>query len=325
MVRLLSIARAVFFAALAFAATAPARAQNFPSRPIHLILPYNPGGIVDFAGRVLAKQLTAVLGETVVAENKPGAGGIVGVNYVAHAAPDGYNVVLIDPSIVINQTLHKTMPYDVFKNLVTISIVCSSPHVLVVSPELGVKTYAQLVAYGKAHPGKLNYGSAGVGTTPHLAGVMWTQRTGIQATHVPYRGVGPSFLDLMSGKIQMEFSSIAGALPFTSKGKVVPLATTGEKRSPVYPDLPTLEEEGLPGFSVEVWLGLYGPAGMPPAVLAKLNGAVQQALQNDGVKSAFAKFGIEPRGTTLTDGAAFTKSEYEKWRKVITDGHITLE
>jgi tripartite-type tricarboxylate transporter receptor subunit TctC len=308
-----------------FAAAAPARAQNFPSRPIHLILPYQPGGIVDFTGRVLAQKLTSILGQTVVAENKPGAGGIVGVNEVAHGTPDGYNVVLIDPSIVINQTLHKSMPYDVFKDLVAISIVCSSPHVLIVSPKLGVKTYPELVAYGKANPGKLNFGSAGVGTTPHLAGVLWAERTGIEATHVPYKGVGPSFIDLMSGKIQMEFSSIAGALPFTSKGSVIPLATTGDKRSPVYPNLPTLEEEGLAGFDVEVWLGLYGSAGTPPEVLATLNRAVAKALRDDGLKAAFAKFGIEPRGTSLADGAAFTKSEYEKWRKVIVDGHITLD
>lgn len=322
----LKAARVLLFAALAFAVGAPAaRAQNYPTRPIHLILPYNPGGIVDFAGRVLAKELTGILGETVVAENKPGAGGIVGVNEVAHGTPDGYTVVLIDPSIVINQTLHKTMPYDVFKDLVTVSIACSSPHVLVVSPQLGVKTYAQLVAYGKANPGKLNFGSAGVGTTPHLAGVMWSQATGIDATHVPYKGVGPSFIDLMSNKIQMEFSSIAGALPFTSKGSVIPLATTGQTRSSVYPNLPTVEEEGLPGFDVEVWLGLYAPAGTPPKVLATLNRAVAKALQQQEVKAAFAKFGIEPRGTSLAEGAAFTKSEYEKWRKVITDGHITLD
>ncbi|MGB6538084.1 MAG: tripartite tricarboxylate transporter substrate binding protein [Xanthobacteraceae bacterium] len=309
----------------AAAATAAAHAQSFPSRPIHLILPYQPGGIVDFAGRVLAKELTIVLGQTVVAENRPGAGGIVGVNDVAHGTPDGYTMVLIDPSIVINQTLHKSMPYDVFKNLVAISIACSSPHVLIVTPKLGIKTYAQLVAYGKANPGKLNFGSAGVGTTPHLAGVLWAERTGIEATHVPYKGVGPSFIDLMSGKIQMEFSSIAGALPFTSKGSVIALATTGAARSPVYPDLPTVEEEGLKGFDVEVWLGLYGTAGTPPAVLAQLNAAVAKALQNDEVKTAFAKFGIEPRGTTLKGAAAFTGSEYEKWRKVITDAHISLD
>ncbi len=321
-----SAAHILFVTAIVVAAAAaPARAQNFPSRPIHLILPYQPGGIVDFAGRVLAKQLTGVLGQTVVADNKPGAGGIVGVDEVAHSTPDGYDIVLIDPSIVINPTLHKSMPYDVFKDLVAISIVCSSPHVLIVSPQLGVKTYAQLVTYGKANPGKLNFGSAGVGTTPHLAGLMWAQRTGIEATHVPYKGVGPSFVDLMSGKIQMEFSSIAGALPFTSKGSVIPLATTGQTRAPVYPNLPTVAEAGLPGFDVEVWLGLYAAAGTPPDMLAKLNGAVTEALQADEVKTAFAKFGIEPRGTSLPDGAAFTKAEYEKWRKVIVDGHISLD
>jgi tripartite-type tricarboxylate transporter receptor subunit TctC len=321
-----SILRSVLWTALAFfAAAAPVSAQTYPSRPIHLILPYQPGGIVDFSGRVLAKALTSILGQTVIAENKPGAGGIVGVDEVAHGTPDGYTIVLIDPSIVINQTLHQTMPYDVFKNLVTISIVCSSPHVLVVSPQLGVKTYAELVAYGRANPGKLNFGSAGVGTTPHLAGVLWTQDTGITATHVPYKGVGPSFVDLMSGKIQMEFSSIAGALPFTSKGSVIPLATTGNTRSPVYPDLPIVSEAGIPGFDVEVWLGLYGTAGTPPDVLAALNAAVAKALQDPDVKTAFAKFGIEPRGTSLAQGAAFTREEYEKWHKVITDGHITLE
>jgi tripartite-type tricarboxylate transporter receptor subunit TctC len=301
------------------------RAADFPSHSVHLILPYQPGGIVDFAGRVLAKQLAAILGQPVVAENKPGAGGIVGVNEVAHGTPDGYTVVLIDPSIVINQTLHKTMPYDLFKDLVSISIVCSSPHVLMVSPQLGVKTYAELVAYGKANPGKLYFGSAGVGTTPHLAGVLWAQRTGIQATHVPYNGVGPSYIDLMSGKIQMEFSSIAGALPLTSKDGVIAVATTGQTRSSVYPDLPTIAEQGLPGFDVDVWLGLYGTTGTPPNVLAALNSAVAKALQQDELKAAFAKFGIEPRGSGLSESAAFTKAEYEKWRKVIIDNHIALD
>jgi len=321
-----STGRILFFAALACAAAAaPARAQNFPTRPIHLVLPYPPGGIVDFAGRVLAKQLSAVFNQTVVNENKPGAGGIVGVDYVAHSAPDGYNIVLIDPGIVANPSLHKTMPYDVFKDLVPIGIIDSSPLVLVVAPQLGVKTYQQLVAYGKANPGKLNYGSAGVGTSPHLAGAMWTQQTGIMATHVPYKGVGPSFIDLMSGKIQMEFSSIAGALPFTSKGSVIPLATTGSARSPVYPDLPTMQEVGLPGLVIDLWLGVYGPANIPPAVLARLNDGINKALQDEQVKAAFAKFGLTPRLTTLPEAAAFTKSEYDKWKKVITEAHITLD
>jgi tripartite-type tricarboxylate transporter receptor subunit TctC len=231
----------------------------------------------------------------------------------------------MDPAIVINPTLQKSMPYDIFKNLVTVSIVNSSPEVLVVTPALGIKTYAELVAYGKANPGKLNYASAGVGTTPHLAAAMWAQRSGIDAVHVPYKGVGPSFVDLVGGKVQMLFSSIAGALPFTSKGGVIPLATTGTVRSPVYPDLPTVAEAGLPGYSVDLWLGVYAPAGLPPDVLAKLNSGIDKALQDEQLKTAFAKFGLTPRGTTLAEGAAFTKSEYEKWKKVIDDGHITLD
>ncbi len=201
MYRLKSAARAFFWSALALAACLPARAEDFPDRPVHLIIPYGPGGIVDFTGRVLAQKIGDALGQTVVAENKPGAGGIVGVDYVAHAAPDGYNMALMDPAIVINPTLQKSMPYDIFKDLVTVSIVSSSPEVLVVAPQLGIKTYADLVAYGKANPGKLNYASAGVGTTPHLAAEMWKLRTGIDAVHVPYKGIGASFTDMMSNKI----------------------------------------------------------------------------------------------------------------------------
>jgi tripartite-type tricarboxylate transporter receptor subunit TctC len=310
--------------ALVLAASRPACAQ-FPDRPVHLIIPYGPGGIVDFAGRVLAQKIGDALGQTVVPENKPGAGGIVGVDYVAHSAPDGYNMALMDPGIVANPSLQKSMPYDIFKDLVTLSVVSSSPEVLVVAPQLGIKTYAELVAYGKANPGKLNYASAGVGTTPHLAAEMWKLRTGIEAVHVPYKGIGGSFTDMMSNKVQMAFSSIAGALPFTSDNRIVALATTGTARSPVYPDLPTVAEAGLPGYSVDLWLALYGTAGTPPEVLAKLNGAIAKALQDNELKTAFAKFGLTPRGTTLAEGAAFTKSEYEKWNKVITDGHITLD
>ena len=304
---------------------APVRAETFPSRPIHLIMPYAPGGIVDFAGRVVAQKLGEALGQTVVAENRPGAGGIVGVEYVAHSAPDGYDLVIMDPAYVINPVMQKSMPYDIFKDLVTVSVVNSSPEVLVVAPQLGIKTYAELVAYGKASPGKLNYASAGVGTTPHLAAAMWAQRSGIEAVHVPYKGVGPSYVDLVSGKVQMLFSSIAGALPFTSKGSVIALATTGSKRSPVYPDLPTVAEAGLPGYDVDLWLGVFAPATVPRDVLAKLNEGIAKALKDDQLKASFATFGLTPRGTTLPEGAAFTKSEYEKWKKVIDDGHITLE
>jgi tripartite-type tricarboxylate transporter receptor subunit TctC len=318
--------RLLLWATLLLPLAAPVRAEtNFPSRPIHLIMPYAPGGIVDFAGRVLSQKLGEILGQPVVAENRPGAGGIVGVEYVAHSTPDGYDLVIMDPAIVINPTLQKSMPYDIFRDLVTVSVVNSSPEVLVVAPQLGIKTYAELVAYGKANPGKLNYASAGVGTTPHLAAAMWALRSGIDAVHVPYKGVGPSYVDLIGGKVQMLFSSIAGALPFTSKGSVVALATTGSERSPVYPDLPTVSEAGLPGYVVDLWLGVYTPATVPPEVLAKLNAGIAKALKDEQLKASFATFGLTPRGTTLAEGAAFTKSEYGKWKKVIDDGHITLD
>jgi tripartite-type tricarboxylate transporter receptor subunit TctC len=325
MYRITFAAWAFLCAALVAINVLPAGAQNFPSRPIHLIIPYGPGGFMDFTGRVLAKKLSDVLGQTVIAENKPGAGGIVGVTAVAQSDPDGYYVAVMDPAFVINPSLQKDMPYDIFKDLVTISIVSSSPEVLVVAPQLGIKTFAELNAYGKANPGKLNFASAGVGTTPHLAALMWMLRTGIDAVHVPYKGIGGSYTDMMTNKVQMAFSSIAGALPFTSQNRVIPLATTGSVRSPVYPDVPTVAEAGLPGYDVDLWAGLWGRAGMPADVLAKLNAAVNKALLDDELKVAFAKYGQTPRGTTLAEGAAFTKEEYEKWKKVIVDGHITLD
>ena len=190
----------------------------------------------------------------------------------------------------------------------TVSIVSSSPEVLVVAPQLGIKTYAELVAYGKANPGKLNYATAGVGTTPHLAAELWKLRTGIDAVHVPYKGIGASYIDMMSNKVQMPFSSIAGALPFTSESRVIPLATTAQNAPPVYPDLPTVAEAGLPGYDVDLWLGLWGRAGTPPDVLAKLNAGIDKALQNPDLKAAFAKYGLTPRGTSLAEGAAFTKT-----------------
>ncbi len=314
----------LLLAALVFVLGTPCVAAGYPSRPIHLILPYAPGGIIEFVGRTLAQKLGEVLHEPVVVEDRSGAGGILGVNYTAHAAPDGYTIVLVDPAIVTNPSLHKSLPYDIFKDLVPVSIVATAPEVLVAAPQLGIKTQAALVAYGKANPGKLDYASAGVGSTPHLAAEMWTARTGIEATHVPYSGIGPAFIDLMSGKVQMSFSSLPAAMPFIAKGSLVALATTGLKRAPMYPDLPTVSEL-LPGYEVDLWLGVYGSARMPPDVLASLNGGINKALQDGQLKVAFAKFGIAPRGTTVQEGIAFTKSEYENWRKVILDAHITLD
>jgi tripartite-type tricarboxylate transporter receptor subunit TctC len=308
--------------ALAFGALAGAQAQNYPSKPVRLVLPYAPGGIIDYVGRTLAQKLTENLGQPVVAENRPGGGGVLGTDSVARSAPDGYTLVLMDPAIIINPTLQADVPYDVFRNLQTVSIISSSPEVLVISPILPVRTFPELVAYGRANPGKLNFASAGIGTTPHLAGEMFKLRTGIDATHIPYKGIGASYTDMMSGKVQMAFSSIAGALPFTTDNRVRAIATTGAKRSSVYPDLPTVAEAGLAGFEVDLWLGVFAPAKLPVPILARLNGELTKALEAADLKAALAKVGVEPRGTSPEEGATFLRAEFDKWRQVITDGKI---
>jgi tripartite-type tricarboxylate transporter receptor subunit TctC len=215
--------------------------------------------------------------------------------------------------------------YDLFKDLQTVSVIGSSPLVLVVNTALPASTLGELVQFARANPGKLNFASAGIGTTPHLAGELFMQRAGVDATHVSYRGIGASYTDMMANKIQFAFSSIAGALPFTTDNRVRPIATTGLKRVDVYPDTPTVDEAGLKGFEVDLWLGIFAPAGLPPDVLAKLNTALTKTLQNPDVKTALAKVGVSPRGTSTQEGAEILKTEFDKWKKVITDGKIKME
>jgi tripartite-type tricarboxylate transporter receptor subunit TctC len=304
---------------------ASAEAQTYPDKPIRLILPYAPGGIIDYVGRTLAQRLGETIGQPVVAENRPGAGGIAGTDFVAKAAPDGYTLLLMDPAVVINPTLQPSIPYDLFKELKTVSVISSSPEVVVVSPTLPIKSFKELIDYGKANPGKLNFASAGVGTTPHLAGELFKLRTGIDATHIPYRGIGASFTDIMSGKVQFAFSSIAGALPFTSDNRVRAIATTGPKRTPAYPDLPTVSEAGLPGFEVDLWLGIFVPNATPANVVARLNAELKKALDNPDTRAALAKVGVEPRGTSPEEGIEFIRREFEQWRKVIGEAKIKPE
>ena len=303
---------------------APAVAQTYPSKPIRLVLPYAPGGIIDTAGRNLAIRLSEGLGQQVVPENRPGAGGAVGADVVARAAPDGYTIILTDPALVTNPTLVPTTPYDLGK-LQAISIIGSSPAVIVASQHFPINSFAELITYAKANPGKINFASAGIGTAPHLAGEMIKLQSGIDMQHVPYRGIGPAYPDVMSGKVQLAFSSIAGAVPFTADNRVKPLATTRIVRSQVYPNVPTVAESGLPGFDVDLWTAVYAPAGTSPAIVARLNSELKKAMEHPEMKAAMAKIGVEPRGTSVEEAAAITKSEYEKWRKVIVDGKIKPE
>jgi tripartite-type tricarboxylate transporter receptor subunit TctC len=310
---------------LLLAAAPAAHAQGYPNKPLKLVIPYSPGGALDYIGRTIAQFLGETIGQTVVAENRPGAGGIAGTDAVARSAPDGYTIVIMDPAIVINPTLQPSVPYDLFKQLEAISIISSSPEVVVVAPQLPVKTLAELADYGKANPGKMNFGSAGIGTTPHLAAELFLQRTGVKATHIPYRTIGQAFPDMMANKVQFAFSSIAGALAFTKDNRVRAIATTGLKRSPVYPDLPTVDEALLKGYEIDLWLGIFAPAGMPADVRAKLNENLNKALTKPDLIAAFEKVGAVPRGTNPQESAAILKSEFDKWKKIIVDGNIKAE
>jgi tripartite-type tricarboxylate transporter receptor subunit TctC len=299
-----------------------AAAQTYPSRPIQIVVPYAPGGVVDFAGRTLGQRVSQQVGQPVVIDNRPGAGGIIGIEYTARSAPDGHTLVVMDPAIVINPSLQEKVPYDVLKDLQTVSVIGSSPLVLVVNPAVPAASMGQLVDYAKANPGKLNFVSAGIGTTPHMAGEMLKLRTGASMQHVPYKGSGPAMADLVGGQVQMGFSSITAALPFMRDGKLRGLATTGAKRSGALPDLPTVIEAGYPGFEVDLWLGVFAPANLPAPVLARLNSEVRNALQDSAVRAAFAKVGVEPRGTGVEEGAAFVRDEFQKWANVVRDGKL---
>ena len=295
----------------------PSHAQQFPSQPIRMILGFAPGGLTDFTGRVVAQGLSKALGgHPVVSENKPGAGGVIAAAFVVQSKPDGHTMVLIDPGTVINPMLRTTVPYQM-SQLTTVGMVGSSPVVIVASPSLPVTTVKDLIDYGLKHPGKLSYASAGVGSAPHLSAELFLSRTGIKATHIPYAGIAKAYPDIIEGRVPMAFSSIVGAIPFTSSNQVRALATTGSRRPAAYPDIPTVAEAGLPGFDVDIWLAIAVAAGTPPELIARLNAALNQALQEKEVIDQLAKVGIEARTSTPVAASEFVDREVKRWPAVI--------
>jgi len=301
---------------------ASAGAQLWPTRQVQLVVPYAPGGVVDFIGRTLGQRLSLQVGQPVVIDNRPGAGGIIGVEYTARAGPDGQTLVVMDPAIVINPTLQQKVPYDLQKDLQTVAVIGSSPLVLVANPSVPASTLAALVDYARANPGKLNFVSAGIGTTPHMAGELLSLRANVQMTHVPYKGSGPAMADLVGGQVQIGFSSITAALPFIREGRLRPLATTGSKRSAALPDVPTVIEAGYPGFEVDLWLGVFAPASVPGSVVARMNAEIATALQDQALRAAFATVGVEPRATTVDDSARFVRAEFDKWATVVREAKL---
>jgi tripartite-type tricarboxylate transporter receptor subunit TctC len=311
----------ILAAMAALLAATSAGAQTWPARSVQLVVPYAPGGVVDFIGRTLGQRLSQQLGQPVVIDNRPGAGGMIGIEYTARSSPDGHTLVIMDPAVVINPVLQEKPLYEM-KDLATVAVVGSSPLVLTVNPKLPVTDVAELVQFAKANPGKLNFASAGIGTTPHMAGELLKGRAGIDMAHVPYKGAGPAMADLAAGQVQVGFSSITGALPFIKDGRLRGLATSGTKRSAALPELPTFIEAGYPDFEVDLWLGIFAPANTPPAALARINAEIRSALRDQAVTAAFAKVGVEVRSASPEESARFVRAEHDKWAQVVTGAKL---
>jgi len=293
-------------------------AADYPSRAVKLIVPFAPGGGTDIVARTIAQKLTETLKQPVVVENRAGGNGTIGANAVAHAAPDGYILTMITASHSVNVTLQGTKhPYDLLKDFAPISQVTTQPYVLVVNPKVQAKSVQELIAFAKANPGKLTYGSSGVGGTSHLSGALFCVLANIEMTHVPYRGGEPAMADVVSGHIDMLFSTRLQSRGFVESGQLRALAVTTRKRSPATPELPTMQEAGVPGYEVAGWYGMLAPAGTPPAMVNKLNREVVRIVHLPDVAEKMAIDGSEPVGSSPAEFAAHIKSEVEKWRDLI--------
>jgi len=303
----------------ALAVAAGASAQAFPSKPIRLIVPFPPGGAVDFYARVVQQPLSEALGQTVVIENKAGASGMVGAEFVAKSPPDGHTLLLGNiASLAINVGIYAKMPYDPLKDLTPVVRTVDVNYVLVTHPSVPVKSVNELVAHAKANPGKLAYGSAGSGSLPHLATELFKARTGTDLAHVPYKGGGPMVTDLLGGTIQVVIGDQANLMPHVATGKLVALAVASPKRSPNAPALPTIGES-LAGFEATAWQGVVGPAGMPADAVRKLNEAFNKVMAMPEVRAKLAGGGLDVVGGTPDEFARFIASEVAKWTKIAKD------
>jgi len=315
--RLISLCAAMLLAGNALA-------QAYPNKTVRLIDGFSPGGSTDIVGRLIAQKLSESFGQPVLVENRPGATGTVAAEMVAKSAPDGHVMLIVPLTFTVSPSLYK-LPYDPVKDLLPVTLVASAPLMLVVHPSVPVKSVGELIAYAKANPGKLHFGSGGVGSTPHLAGEMLNSMAGIEATHVPYKGGGPALADLASGQIQFMVENIPSTAPYVTSGRLRALAVTDFKRSPVLPDVPTLDESGLKGYQIIGWNGLFLPGGTPPAIVDKLQAEVVKALAQADVKERLAKMGFEGVGDTPQHFAAFVQAEIAKWAKVVKDANIKVE
>lgn len=304
-----------------FAIAIPLQAADlYPVRPVRMLVPYAPGGIVDYVGRLIGPRLADALGQSVVVDNRPGGGGVIAVETTVRANPDGYTLLLSDPAIVINPSLQARVSYDINKDVAPITLFSTSALILTVHAKVPAATVQELIDLAKS--GKLTYGSAGVGSTPHMAGELFKSRTRQEIVHVPYKGMGPAVTDLVGGQVQIVFGSVAAILPFIKDGRLRGIASTGEKRAAALPNLPTVAESGFPGYEVSIWLMAVAPAGTPASIVTRINAELRAVARQPEVKAALDKAGIEPLGTSAQDAAKFLRSEYRKWADVIKGANI---
>lgn len=317
---------ALLFAPIVFCA-APALAQDteWPTRPIRLVLGYTPGGAADSSARDLAPLLEKALGQPVVVDYKPGAGGAIGADAVAKAPADGYTIGLVDGGPLTISPHLRHVPYDPLKSFTPIGGVSRAPLVLLVHPAVQANNVAELINLAKRNPQGLSYSSSGPGTIHHLAGELFRSTTQAPMVHVPYKGAGPALNDLMAGQIPVSFATLAPAIPLVASGKVRAIAVTSSARSSAFPDVPSLAEQGVKGYEAIGWFGLLGPAGLPPAIVAKLNAALGKALADARVRERLRSLGSDPMPGSPADLSALISADYAKWGKVIRDGHIRIE
>ena len=324
----LAVCRIAICMMVVFAVAAPqARATDYPTRPIKMVVPYAAGGPTDLLGRLVADYLSKDLKQTVIVENKAGAQGAIGAEAVARAEPDGYTLFTTAASIfVLNPLLYKKLAYDPEKDFRMLAIVTDGPLVMEVHPSVPAKTVAEFVAYAKQNPGKLNFGSAGTGGTVHLAGEMFKQITGVEMTHVPYKGAGPALTDLLAGNIQVMFDTQSTALPPIKAGSTRALGVSTEQRSPDLPDVPTIAESGYPDYRVNVWYGIAAPAKVPDEIASKLSASLDRALNDDVFRAQLEKIGFPVfRPHSAAAIKAFIDDDRARWSSVIKARNISLD
>jgi len=304
--------------ALALLLPALAFGQGFPSKPLRMVVPFTPAGAVDIASRATAHEMERILRQPVVVENKPGAGGNLGVQDVARSAPDGYSMVMSTSGIqAINPALYAKMPLDVNKELTPVAPIVSLNNVLVVHPSVPARSVKEVIALAKKEPGKLTYASSGNGTSIHMSGAMFTQFTGTDIVHIPYKGSAPAVTDLLAGQTNMMFDNIPSSLPHIKAGKLIALATTGAKRDPTLPELPTMAEAGVPGYESGVWFGLMVPAATPKEVITKLNAAAVQAAKSPEFVKRMTDLGYNIIAGSPQDMAHMLETEIKRWAPIV--------